>query len=129
VTSAGIAKSVTARSLKHHRARDNHEWAVRHIHPVDIGNVLEQSIASYTDEPIYPVVSQINEYEAMNIGQNVRAGDLRLIVDGFIQIDETSMLICDGQKCDIYAAPADFYTGNVEMRIIYVRRPKERTDV
>jgi hypothetical protein len=102
---------------------------IRHLTVLDAGDVLEQPITSYEDERIYPIVSEINEYEAANIGQNVRSGDLKLIIDGFAQMDDTSMLICDGEKVDVYRSPAEFYSGTVEQRTIYVRRPSERTDV
>jgi hypothetical protein len=129
LTLSEIAKSITARSLRHHPARDNHEWSIRRLTVLDAGDVLEQPITRYEDERIYPVISQINEYEAANIGQNVRAGDLKLIVDGYAEIDDTTMLICDGQKVDVYRSPAEFYDSNVIQRTVYVRRPPERTDV
>lgn len=126
---AKVAKSIVGRSLRMHRSRDNHDWAIRRITVADAGNVLEQPIVSYTDETIYPVVSEINEYEAANIGQNVRAGDLRLIIDGFVTLDETTLLICDGQKCDIFRSPPVFNSELVQQRVVYVKRPEERTDV
>ena len=127
--STDVAKSVNRRSLRRSRAADDHVWELRHVTAVDPGNVLEQPIFTFTDERIYPKVSEINEYEAANIGQNVRAGDLKMIVDTFVTITETTLLICDGEKVDVYRSPGNFYDSQAILRTFYVRRPKERTDV
>lgn len=129
MTEAHTAKSIKRRSIRRHPSRDNHEWCIRRLTVISPGNVLENAITEYQDEVIYPIISEINEYEAASIGQNVRAGDLKLIMDGFVWIDDTTMLICDGEKVDVYRSPAEFYDGSVEQRVVYVRRPKERTDV
>jgi hypothetical protein len=129
VRTGKVAQSVISRSLRCNRSRDNHEWAIRRRINEDSGNVFDQPIASYQDEPVYPVIEEINEYEAVNIGQNVRAGDLRLIISGLMDMDETTMLICDGEKCDIFRAPQVFYRGDVLMRVIYLHRPKEHIGV
>lgn len=129
MTAHGVAKSVYRRSLLRSPSRDNHQWSIRRLTVLDAGNVLEQPITSYEDERIYPVISEINEYEAAAIGQNVRSGDLKLIIDGYADVDDTSMLICDGQKVDVYRSPADFYAGDAVRRTVYVKRPPERTDV
>lgn len=124
-----LAKSIMARGVRRSAFVDNHVWYIRHLTTLDSGNPAQQPIVRYVDERIYPVISEINEYEAANISQNARAGDLKLIVDGFAALDDTAMLICDGEKCDIYRSPADFNTGVAELRSIYVRRPPERRDV
>jgi hypothetical protein len=125
----GLARSIMARGIRASAYVDNHVWAIRSLTVLDPGNPAEQPITQFTDARIYPVISEINEYEAAAIGQNVRAGDLKLIVDGFTIINETTMLVCDGEKCDVYRSPAAFNVAVEELRTIYVRRPKERRDV
>jgi len=82
-------------------------------------------VSTHTDTQIFPVVETLNEFEAAHIGHNLMAGDLRLILNGMLTINDETMLLCDGVRVDIRRTVPYYNQGTITVYKVYVKRAAE----
>jgi len=119
------AQKFNSRAIARHHLRDSRTWTIRTGVAITPGDAITQPTVTPTYTQFYPLLSVINEYEAENIGQNVLAGDLRLIADGALTINATTKLYCDGKEVDIIRVVPEYINGVVTQYKLYVRRAPE----
>jgi len=123
--SGDLAQKVLARSIRHHPRKDGRAWAIRTVTATVAATLLKQAQNSYVDTPISPIVEVITEREAEYIGLNLRAGDLRLTVEGGFDITPETVLICDGETVDILKSDPVWHGGEIQQHKLYVHRRPE----
>lgn len=121
--SGTTAKKLNSRSYRRHPFKDSSVWEVVTGSMTTASTVLKQGVANTTKEQFYPTVHEINEHEAANLGANIRSGDLRLGVDGFVH-DFTlkTPILCDGDPVDVKRVKKRKHLGEVVGYNIYVER-------
>ena len=77
------------------------------------------------DTVISPIEEEVGEREALFVGHNIMAGDLKLKLPGTLDINEQTELVCDGQAVDIKKLDRFYQRGVVQEYRLYVTRRRE----
>lgn len=121
-----LAQGMLARSIREHPRKDGRSWAIRVVTLTNPGDLISQPQYSYADTAFDPIVEVITEEEAPYLGvANIRAGDLRLTIEGQLTITTETKLVCDGQEVDVLKSDPVWHGGLVQQHKVYVHRRPE----
>jgi hypothetical protein len=124
-----LPQNVIARAIARHPHKDGRLWQLRVPGASSGGSAIAQGQISFTLVDIDPVVQLITEREAGFVGQNIVAGDLRLILNGLTPYTEHSNIVCNGETVDVLRViPVYNEAGVVQQYKIYVRRRPEGSE-
>jgi hypothetical protein len=123
--SGTTAQKAVARAIARHPHKDGRHWCLRTLSAPTGGSSIAQGHATETRTNIDPVVQTITEHEAGYIGENIVAGDLRLILNGLTPFTESSVITCDGETVDVLRVVPVYQDGILQEQKIYVRRRPE----